>query len=183
LAEDKVLSFSPVTSYQRINLHTRSLSHHALGNTAKDDQWNEEHLIHGAKEIHIDTESELKEAEGAAAMDAHDCSDPGMEAVAEERAVMLAQEIAQGMKDKSKHAKNAKKNNWNEEHLIHGAKEIHIDTESELKEAEEEAAMDAHDCSDPGMEAVAEERAVMLAQELAQTLKDQAKSKRKESKK
>jgi len=102
LAEDKVLSFSPVTSYQRINLHTRSLSHHALGNTAKDDQWNEEHLIHGAKEIHIDTESELKEAEEEAAMDAHDCSDPGMEAVAEERAVMLAQELAQTLKDQAK---------------------------------------------------------------------------------
>eukprot|EP00978_Attheya_sp_CCMP212_P015325 scaffold39546_cov62-Attheya_sp.AAC.3 len=45
--------------------------------------------------------------------------------------------------------------------------EIHEETNEELLLSEEAAAQDAHDCSDPGMEAAAMERAVMLAAQLA----------------
>jgi len=63
---------------------------------------------------------------------------------------------------------------WEEEHLIHGAKEIHEETDEELREAEQAAAVDASDVSDAGMEAAMEERAVMLANELAHKLKKDA---------
>ncbi len=122
----------------------------------KDDSWQDEHLIHGASAIHEETEEELEESEAQAAWDARGCDDPGMEAACEERAVMLANEMA------------------NEKHLIHGASEIHEETEEELKESEAQAAWDAHDCDDPGMEAACEERAVMLANEMARKLKEKA---------
>lgn len=48
-----------------------------------EESWNdEEHMIHGAKDIHEETDDELKESEEAAAS-----NDPGMEAASEERAV------------------------------------------------------------------------------------------------
>lgn len=61
---------------------------------------------------------------------------------------------------------------WNEEHLAHDASEIHEETAAELKESEEAAAWDAHDAPDAGMEAAAEERAVMLAAELVHKMKE-----------
>jgi hypothetical protein len=159
---------------------------------SSSNSWNEEHLIHGASEIHEETEEELRESEITAAFDAHDCSDPGMEAAMEMRALMMAQDIAHQLKEKAlkqqqedvvtESIKN-KMENWNEEHLIHGAHEIHEETDAEVREAEDAAAIDAHDCSDPGMEAAMEERAVMLAREFAQKMKEQAARKNKVSSK
>ena len=50
--------------------------------------------------------------------------------------------------------------------------------EQEEKEAMEAAAIDAHDLSDPGMEAASEERAVALAKEFAAERKKQKKPER-----
>ena len=162
----------------------------------KEDEWkDEDHLIHSAADIHEDTLEELREEEELAAWDAHDCNDAGMEAAAEERALMMAQEIAHKMHKEAldKKKKNPvaaaasdanKKKEWNEEHLIHGAAEIHEDTAQELREEEDLAAWDAHDCNDAGMEAAAEERALMLAQEMAHKLHEDAlKQKRSQEKK
>ena len=44
----------------------------------------------------------------------------------------------------------------------------------ELKESEAQAAWDAHDCSDAGMEAAMMERSVMLANEMAHKMKEKA---------
>jgi hypothetical protein len=140
----------------------------------KDDSWQDEHLIHGASAIHEETEEELEESEAQAAWDARGCDDPGMEAACEERAVMLANEMAHKLKEKSAKQSEQEKNEWNEKHLIHGASEIHEETEEELKESEAQAAWDAHDSDDPGMEAACEERAVMLANEMARKLKKKA---------
>jgi hypothetical protein len=157
------------------------------------DKWNDkDHLIHNASEIHEDTPDELREGEDLAAWDAHDCSDAGMEAASEERALMLAQEIAHKMheealehkRDRSKQNHNVvvdelkpgtKKNVWKDaDHLIRGAAEIHEDTAEELRDGEDSAAWDAHDCSDAGMEAASEERALMIAQEMAHKLHEGA---------
>jgi hypothetical protein len=145
---------------------------------SKDSSWDDEHLIHGAKEIHEETDEELKESEDAAAWDAHDASsDPGMEAASEERAVMLANEMAHKLKERAQHPEeNAEKNEWNEEHLAHGASEIHEETDEELEESEDAAVWDAFDsASDPGMEAAMMERSVMMANEMAHKLKEKAK--------
>ena len=128
--------------------------------------------------LHEETDDEVRLSEDAAALDAADCSDAGMEAVAEERAVMLANEIfhkKQEEKEKRGAAGDANtKDGWVEEHLVHGANQIHEETDDELRETEEMAAADAADCSDPGMEAAMEERAVMLAQEMAHKMKEKA---------
>ena len=167
------LSTTPSTRKARMSFLAKS-----------SNDWNEKHLIPGASEIHEETEEELRESETAAAFDAHDCNDPGMQAAMEQRALMMAQEIAHQLKEKAlqqdsvaESIKN-KMENWNEEHLIHGAHEIHEETDAELRESEDAAAIDAHDCSDPGMEAAMEQRAVMLARELAHKMKEQAKAKR-----
>lgn len=120
-------------------------------------------------------DEDLRQAEDQAAVDAHDCPDPAMEAAAEERAVMMADAM---------HLKVG--------HEIHlgddsegddkPAAEPHMTTEKitnqEMEQAEEDAAVDAHDCSDAGMEAAAEERAVMLAYEMAQKKKAEAAAKK-----
>ena len=129
--------------------------------------------------LHEETDDELRLSEDAAALDAADCSDAGMEAVAEERAVMLANEIFhKKQEEKERKAATAggsvAEDEWVEEHLVHGANQIHEETDDELKETEEMAAADAADCSDPGMEAAMEERAVMLAQEMAHKMKEKA---------
>ncbi len=121
-------------------------------------------------------EDSLFDEEEAAVIDAHDISDPGMEAAAMERAVMLVAEYKeQQMK------KNALK-----DHSISMSKpciggtalakalddqykdvstEDIVNDEESLLDDEEAAAIDAHDVSDPGLEAAAMERAVMLAAE------------------
>lgn len=127
--------------------------------------------LHGQKE-----DDELRQAEDDAAFDAHDCPDAGMEAAAEERAVMMAD--AMHLKPK---------------HEIHAEMEDHgtsIDPWSrlsadevdaaELEQAEEDAAYDAHDCADAGMEAAAEERAVMMAYDMAEKRKEEARKKNSE---
>jgi hypothetical protein len=68
------------------------------------EEWGEKqehHLIHGAKQIHEETDEELLDSEEAAAFDAHDCDDSGMEAAMMERAVIIANEIAHVLKSKS----------------------------------------------------------------------------------
>jgi hypothetical protein len=121
-------------------------------------------------------EDSLFDEEEAAVIDAHDISDPGVEAAAMERAVMLAAEYKE---------QQMKKNTLNDNSIsiskpcIGGAalikaldeqyneegKEIRVNDEESLLDDEEAAAIDAHDVSDPGLEAAAMERAVMLAAE------------------
>lgn len=138
------------------------------------ESWNEEHLAHDLSEVQEETTKELLESERAAAWDAHDSPDAGMEAAAEERAVMLAREMIHKRKEKTERAKeNAGTNNkWNQEHMAHGASQGHEETADELLESEMEAAWDAHDAPDAGMEAAAEERAVMLAAEMVHKMKE-----------
>ena len=64
----------------------------------RPNEWNDAHLAHGWMEVHEEDSDELLESEAAAAIDAHDDPDPGMEAAAEERAVMLAAEFAHKLK-------------------------------------------------------------------------------------
>jgi hypothetical protein len=139
----------------------------------------EEHLIHGAAEIFEESDKDLFEAEMAAAVDAHDCDDSGMEAAMMERAVMMASAMAHKKKQQALHQRDpcdddSKEQEWNEKHLAHGAAEIHEDTDEEILESEMAAALDAHDCDDPGMEAAMMERAVMMASEMAHKKKEEA---------
>jgi hypothetical protein len=149
-------------------------------NNADSNAWGEEHLIHGAQEIHEYSDQELLQAEQDAALDAYDLSDAGMEAVMEERAVILANEMAHKLKmlaNKVAHKikEEAQDNNeWREKHLIHGVQEIHEDSDQEFLQAEQDGVLDAYDLSDLGMEAAMEERAVMLANEMAHKLKEKA---------
>ena len=143
----------------------------ATASNNNQNDWNDKHLVHGAENIHEETNEELLEAEELAAIDAHDLSDPGMEAAAEERAVMMAHDVAKALKEslaRNQSPRN-KRDQWNEEHL-----QYHEETNEELLEAEELAAIDAHDLSDAGMEAAAEERAVMMAQEMVRKIKKKA---------
>lgn len=115
-------------------------------------------------------DDDLRQAEDDAAFDAHDCPDAGMEAAAEERAVMMAE----SMHLKPKHEIHAEQTSSADE----AVPAPHISMEkvgnAELEQAEEDAAYDAHDCSDAGMEAAAEERAVMMAYEMAEKKKEEA---------
>ena len=61
---------------------------------SNNDAWNDAHVAHGLDDVEEPNASDLHDAEEAAAVDAHDAIDAGMEAAAEERAVMLAQELA-----------------------------------------------------------------------------------------
>ena len=54
------------------------------------------------------SKEEIFESENSAAWDAHDCNDPGMESAAEERAVMLANEMMEKLV-KEKNQKETKK--------------------------------------------------------------------------
>ncbi|KAL7504698.1 hypothetical protein ACHAXN_002284 [Cyclotella atomus] len=109
-----------------------------------------------------DDESIL-EAEDAAAFDAHDLSDAGMEAAAMERAVMMAEEYKH---DHEKMAKHEQKQTTAEVNKTFVPKMESGDSDEALLEAEEAAAFDAHDLSDAGMEAAAMERAVIMANEM-----------------
>ena len=55
----------------------------------------------------------------------------------------------------------------------HVAKKLGTDNDdgSSLLEAEDDAAFDAHDLSDPAMEAAAMERAVMMAEDMKKNMK------------
>ncbi|KAK1737545.1 hypothetical protein QTG54_011831 [Skeletonema marinoi] len=114
----------------------------------------------------------LFDSEDAAAIDAHDLSDSGLEAAAMERAVMLAEEYKeQQLKKKEMDRRNepcvggaALINSLEEQHA-EVRKTAFTDDDESLLEAEDAAAIDAHDLSDSGLEAAAMERAVMLAEE------------------
>ena len=149
----------------------------------KQDEWNEAHLAHGIADVHEEDATELRESEEMAAFDAHDAPDAGMEAAAEEWAVMLAAELTHKLKTKqanNNQSSNNNKDDWNKAHLAHGVANLHEEDNEELLASEEAAAVDAHDAPDAGMEAAAEERAIMLAAELAHTLKQKALSQQKE---
>lgn len=62
--------------------------------------------------------------------------------------------------------------------MAHNLEEVHEEDTLELRESEEAAAVDAHDANDPGMEAAAEEWAVMLAAELVHKLKEKQEAKK-----
>ena len=115
-------------------------------------------------------DDDLRQAEDDAAFDAHDCPDAGMEAAAEERAVMMAE----SMHLKPKHQIHAEQTSSVDESVP--APHISMDEvgTAELQQAEDDAAYDAHDCSDAGMEAAAEERALMMAYEMAEKKKEEA---------
>jgi len=118
----------------------------------------------------------LFDDEEAAAIDAHDISDPGVEAAAMERAVMLAAEYKEEQMKKNTlkdHSISTSKpciggaalvKALNDQYKDVSTEDIMNDEES-LLDDEEAAAIDAHDVSDPGLEAAAMERAVMLAAE------------------
>mmetsp|Transcript_7502 Transcript_7502/g.10167 ORF Transcript_7502/g.10167 Transcript_7502/m.10167 type:complete len:389 (-) Transcript_7502:634-1800(-) len=114
-----------------------------------------------------DTSGDIYEAEEAAAIDAHDVSDPGMEGAAMERSVMMAQEMFAEEKNRS-HEAHAKAEKASHKSNIPNSSlsDLEPGDVDDLVEAEEAAAIDAHDVSDPGMEGAAMERAVFLAQEL-----------------
>lgn len=120
-----------------------------------------------------DVDNSLFDAEEAAAIDSHDLSDPGLEAAAMERAVMMAEEYKQQQLKKKDMERSS-------EPCVGGAalirsldeqndkvvREANMSTDDEsLFEAEEAAAIDAHDVNDSGLEAAAMERAVMMAEE------------------
>lgn len=69
-----------------------------LSYASKTSEYDEEHLAHSIQQVHEETAEELWESEQAAAIDARDSSDAGMEAAAEERAVMMAHEWTHKMK-------------------------------------------------------------------------------------
>lgn len=144
----------------------------------ESDDWNDEHLAHGAAEIHLETDEQVIEAEDEAAFDAHDLSDPGMEAAALERSLMMAEDLAaKKQKDATESVdapNDGESRKWNDKHLAHGMADIHIETDEEVEEAEDEVAFDAHDLSDPGMEAAALERSLMMAEEWAAKKKEGA---------
>lgn len=108
---------------------------------------------------------DLYDAEEAAALDAHDVSDSGMEGAAMERAVMMAQEYKELLKKEREEPKK--------ESTVGKVKSMfkggNADDNDDLFDAEEAAAMDAHDLSDAGMEAASMERALMMAEEYKQT--------------
>ena len=115
----------------------------------------------------------LFEAEEAAAIDSHDVSDPGLEGAAMERAVMLAEEYkVEQMKNKKVMERKSEPckggaaliNSLDEQQEKIRTAYLSTDEES-LLDAEEAAAIDAHDVNDSGLEAAAMERAVMLAEE------------------
>jgi hypothetical protein len=144
------------------------------------DSWQEQHMIHGAAEIHEENDYEVLKSEYWAAFDAHDCDDSGMEAAVMERAVIIAAEMAHNRKEKAinpsvEDTPSSKKDKWAEEHMIHGESEIHEENDYEMLMSEYWAAFDAHDCDDPGMEAAVMERAVMMASEMARARKRKSK--------
>lgn len=109
---------------------------------------------------------DLYDAEEAAAVDAHDVSDPGMEGAAMERSAMLAEEMMHAKKVEKKvdHKSRIPRRSDGKMGRLH----LHKSTiaHQDLYDAEESAAFDAHDVSDAGMEAAAMERAVMLAADI-----------------
>jgi hypothetical protein len=115
-----------------------------------------------AKSSHQD----LYDAEEAAAMDAHDVSDPGMEGAAMERSAMLAEDLLHAKKGEKKanHKLRAPKRSDGKIGRLYRYKSTIA--HQEVYEAEEAAAFDAHDVSDAGMEAAAMERAVMMAADM-----------------
>lgn len=163
---------SPFTVHPSRPPATVAFSRHSLMRLAnKASKFDDEHLAHGLAEVHEETNEELLESERAAAEDAHDSIDAGMEAAAEERAVMIAHDMIHKMKGGEQPKTNSK---WSEEHLAHGIAQVHEETDEELLESEQAAAQDAHDSMDAGMEAAAEERAVMLANELIHEMREKA---------
>ena len=119
-----------------------------------------------------DADDSLFDAEEAAAIDSHDLSDPGLEAAAMERAVMLAEEYKQQQLKKKDMERRSEPcvggaaliRSLDEQH--DKVREANMSTDDEsLFEAEEAAAIDAHDVNDSGLEAAAMERAVMMAEE------------------
>lgn len=128
-----------------------------------------------------------KDSQAAAAWDGHDAIDAGVETAAEERALMMAQELVQKILLQQKNNEPSSKPagsssssviTYDEVHLAHDLDHVHMETNAELHEAEELAVWDGHDGLDAGMETAAEERAVMLAAEMiARHKKQQQKTK------
>ncbi|KAL3796294.1 hypothetical protein HJC23_008614 [Cyclotella cryptica] len=116
-----------------------------------------------AHDMQTNQDDSLSDAEDAAAFDAHDLSDPGMEAAAMERAVMMAEEFKIDQYNTNKTHKTKQITVEVDNFFL---PEVHTDEGDSLLDAEDAAAFDAHDLSDPGVEAAAMERAVMIANEL-----------------
>ena len=180
-----VHSFQPSPAFITRH-HTTVFNKNIIG---EDLDWNDEHVAHNINEVHEETDNEVLDSEIAAAWDAHDCNDPGMEAVAEERAVMIANELIHKKKEQQQQqqrregAQQQQDLSWNDQHLVHSVEELHLETSKEMFESENSAAWDAHDCNDPGMESAAEERAVMLANEMMEKLVKKEKNQKEKTKK
>jgi len=129
-----------------------------------------------------DNDDAFFDAEEAAAVDAHDVSDPGIEGAAMERAVIMAEEFHEEHikrnKDDLLEVRDVEANfahDLSDAAAVEHANKISLedsrnekeakDNDAPLYDAEEAAAFDAHGVSDPGMEGAAMERAVMMAEE------------------
>eukprot|EP00557_Chaetoceros_sp_GSL56_P003709 CAMPEP_0176493872 /NCGR_PEP_ID=MMETSP0200_2-20121128/9777_1 /TAXON_ID=947934 /ORGANISM="Chaetoceros sp., Strain GSL56" /LENGTH=353 /DNA_ID=CAMNT_0017891557 /DNA_START=1209 /DNA_END=2267 /DNA_ORIENTATION=+ len=122
---------------------------------------------------------DLYDSEEEAAFDAHDLSDAGMEAAAMERAVMMANNLKLPKKTETK----TKADQGTKEKVRTEANIQPSGDHQNLYEAEEEAAFDAHDLSDAGMEAAAMERAIMMANNLLRKKREELKDKTESAKK
>ena len=147
---------------------------------ADDINHQDRHFMNNNNANHQD--DELLQAEQTAAWDGHDAIDAAMETAAEERALMMAQDLVQKLSfssssssshqqqdDPQKEQHSPRDNNsssYDEQHVAHGIHQVHVENNAELHEAQELAAWDGHDGMDAGMETAAEERAVMMAAEL-----------------
>lgn len=127
----------------------------------------------GASAINEKTVTEVRDSEDAV-FDARDFPSSGVEADTMERSVMMESDTEPKIKEKAEHPERKETYQWEEDHLIHGAKAIHEETEAELQESEEAALFDAHDCDDPGVEAAMMERAVMMVSKMAHKMKEEA---------
>jgi hypothetical protein len=87
-----------------------------------------------------------------------------MEAAAMERAVMMAEEMKNRKSEKKETSTPTKLPTKTKASIKSEVKTD--DADDSLLDAEDAAAFDAHDLSDPGMEAAAMERAVMMAEEM-----------------
>ena len=100
----------------------------------------------------------------AAMIDGSNCPDAGLQTSAEERAVMIASELKGVLPHRQNKRTRSSRHGMN-------LRDRPINRD-ELLQAEDSAAFEAHGCSDPGMEAAAMERAVLMASELHHPTKE-----------
>jgi len=176
-SSSKVATTTATTTSIKMSSFKRQ-QQHDNSNDGEDGEWNRIHVARGIASVHEEDDTELRESEESAAWDAHGAPDAGMEAAAEEWGVMLAADLTHRSKtgsitrnDGNDDRRKSVADGWNRAHLARCIRDVR---EDEMLASEEAAVVDAHDAPDAGIEAAAEERAVMLAAELAHALKEKA---------